>query len=121
MKCTECLGTCHVECKSLMSTPCIPTCRTPTHFVGTIADYSPKTTPMIPSILIHCIEEIESRGMEESGIYRVIAPDKEVMALKVRFRLKIICLFCTYSICANYYIIGSGSTASRKNSQRRNG
>lgn len=40
---------------------------------------------MIPSIIIHCVEEIESRGMEESGIYRIIAPDKEVIALKVTF------------------------------------
>ena len=85
MKCTDCLGTCHVECKSSMPTPCVPTCRTPTHFVGSIADYSPKTTPMIPSLIIHCVEEIEARGLEEPGIYRTNAPDKEVVALKVRF------------------------------------
>ncbi|XP_046639477.1 rac GTPase-activating protein 1-like [Daphnia pulicaria] len=81
LKCSDCLGTCHVECKSSMPIPCVPTCRTPTRFVGSIADYSPKTTPMIPSLIIHCVEEIEVRGLECLD-YRAIAPEKEIIALK---------------------------------------
>jgi Rac GTPase-activating protein 1 len=65
-----------------MPIPCVPTCRTPTRFVGSIADYSPKTTPMIPSLIIHCVEEIEVRGLECLD-YRAIAPEKEIIALKV--------------------------------------
>lgn len=63
------------------------TVRIPTHFAGTIADYSPKSSPMIPSLLIHCLQEIESRGIAEGGIYRVSAPDKEINILKVYFTL----------------------------------
>ncbi|XP_057366482.1 rac GTPase-activating protein 1-like [Daphnia carinata] len=81
MKCTDCLGACHVECKTNMPVPCVPTCRTPTRFVGSIADFSPKTTPMIPSIIIHCLEEIELRGLE-SVDYRLNCPEKDVATLK---------------------------------------
>lgn len=86
LKCVECLGTCHVECKFSMPIPCVPTCRTPTRFVGSIADHSPKSAPMIPSLIIYCIEEIEARGVGELGIYRATAADKEVIALKVLLR-----------------------------------
>jgi hypothetical protein len=34
-------------------------------------------------ISVLCVEEIESRGLEEIGIYRAQAEDKEVHALKV--------------------------------------
>ncbi len=108
MKCTDCLGACHSECKSSMPTPCVPTCRTPTHFVGSIADYSPKTTPMIPSILIHCLEEIETRGLEEPGLYRTNAPDKEIAALKVihifaNFKSLLSFYFCVYR--SNFFAV----------------
>ena len=86
MKCIDCLGTCHVECKTVMPTPCVPTVRTPSHFVGSIADYSPKTSPMIPSLMVHCLNEIEARGLTESSIYRVGVPEKDVHLLKVRVR-----------------------------------
>lgn len=72
-----------------MPVPCVPTCRTPTRFVGSIADFSPKTTPMIPSLIIHCLEEIELRGLE-SVDYRLNCPEKDVAALKVF----IIYIFC---------------------------
>ena len=32
---------------------------------------SPKNPPHIPSILVRCIQEIESRGFNEQGLYRV--------------------------------------------------
>ena len=36
-----------------------------------LADFTPFAPPMIPAILIHCIREIETRGLGEVGIYRV--------------------------------------------------
>ena len=83
LKCTDCLGTSHIECKSSMPTPCVPTVRTPSHFIGTIADYSPATTPMIPSLIVHCANEIESRGLEEGGLYRVNVLERDIHPLKV--------------------------------------
>ena len=66
-----------------MPTPCVPTVRTPSHFVGTIADYSPQTCPMVPALMVHCLDEIDLRGMNEAGIYRTCAPEKDIHLLKV--------------------------------------
>lgn len=82
LKCVDCLGTCHIECKTAMPTPCVPTVRTPSHFVGTIADYSPQTCPMVPALMVHCLDEIDLRGMNEAGIYRTCAPEKDIHLLK---------------------------------------
>lgn len=39
--------------------------------------------PMVPSLVVHCANEVEARGLDEVGIYRVPGSDKEVRALKV--------------------------------------
>lgn len=48
-----------------------------------IADYVPSTHPMVPAIIQHCVKEIEARGLNEHGIYRVPGSDREIRALKV--------------------------------------
>lgn len=82
LKCVDCLAATHVECKASMPTPCVPTVRTPSHFVGAIADYCPVSTPMIPALVVHCANEIEARGLRESGLYRVNVLDRDVRPLK---------------------------------------
>nr|CAD7430474.1 unnamed protein product [Timema monikensis] len=52
---------------------------------GVIGDYAPTMSPMIPSILVHCIQEVELRGLKEVGIYRISTSDREVKALKEKF------------------------------------
>lgn len=52
-------------------------------FQGTIADYTPNVSPMIPALIIHCVNEVEARGLTEVGLYRVPGSEKEVKALKV--------------------------------------
>lgn len=52
---------------------------------GTIADYAPTTHPMVPGLVQHCINEIEVRGFDTIGLYRVPGPEKEVKELKERF------------------------------------
>nr|CAD7460285.1 unnamed protein product [Timema tahoe] len=54
-------------------------------FQGVIGDYAPTMSPMIPSILVHCIQEVELRGLKEVGIYRISTSDREVKALKEKF------------------------------------
>ena len=88
LKCVDCLGTCHIECKTAMPTPCVPTVRTPSHFVGSIADYSPQTCPMVPALMVYCLDEIDLRGMNEAGIYRMCAPEKDIHQLKVTRHLR---------------------------------
>lgn len=68
-----------------MPMPCVQTVQTPSSkgFVGAVADYAPHTSPMIPALVIHCVNEIERRGMDEVGLYRVSGTEREVKDLKV--------------------------------------
>lgn len=87
LKCKDCRATAHTECKDLVPLPCIPTGNTPTlrGTSGTIADYTPMIPPMVPSLVVHCINEIELRGMSEQGLYRVNGGSAEVKYLKEKF------------------------------------
>jgi Rac GTPase-activating protein 1 len=38
---------------------------------------------MIPALVIHCINEIERRGMNETGLYRVNGSEREIKDMKV--------------------------------------
>ncbi|KAG5322574.1 RGAP1 protein, partial [Pseudoatta argentina] len=86
-KCRDCRATAHTECKSLVPLPCVPTGNTPTlrGIPGTIADYTPITPPMVPSIVVHCINEVELRGMNEQGLYRVNGAKVDVKCLLEKF------------------------------------
>lgn len=70
--------------------PCVPTVQTPSNkgFVGTVADYAPNMSPMIPGLVIHCVNEVERRGLTEVGIYRVNGSEKEIKDMKVYSRLQ---------------------------------
>lgn len=88
MKCRDCRASCHPECKEQVPLPCVPVGNTPTRAggaMGTIADYTPPTAPMIPSIIVHCVNELEHRGLNEAGIYRLSGADKDVKGLKEKF------------------------------------
>lgn len=87
LKCKECRSLCHVECKMDLPVPCIPTMNTPTQkgVIGIIADYAPQLPPMVPALIVHCANEIELRGMNEVGLYRVPGSEKDVKMLKEKF------------------------------------
>uniref|UniRef100_A0A1B6DTY9 Rho-GAP domain-containing protein n=1 Tax=Clastoptera arizonana TaxID=38151 RepID=A0A1B6DTY9_9HEMI len=87
MRCQDCKSVCHIDCKNNLPLPCIQPGNTPTTkgVMGYIADYTPIIPPMIPSLVVHCINEVEARGLDEVGIYRVPGSDKEVRALKEKF------------------------------------
>ncbi|XP_069762757.1 rac GTPase-activating protein 1 isoform X4 [Narcine bancroftii] len=52
---------------------------------GVLADFTSQTSPMIPSIVVHCINEIEQRGLSETGLYRISGCDRTVKELKEKF------------------------------------
>ncbi|CAH1109202.1 unnamed protein product [Psylliodes chrysocephalus] len=79
LKCKECHLMCHKECRNLMPTPCAK------KFTGTIADYTPTSPPMVPALIVHCINEIEQRGLNELDIYRILGSEKDVKGLKEKF------------------------------------
>ncbi|XP_037944697.1 rac GTPase-activating protein 1 [Teleopsis dalmanni] len=86
LRCRDCPIRCHVDCRNLLNISCVPQTNTPTlKGMGFIAEYAPAIAPMIPALIIHCVNEIESRGLNEVGIYRVSGSEREVKALKERF------------------------------------
>ncbi|XP_063276998.1 rac GTPase-activating protein 1 [Prinia subflava] len=87
LKCRDCRVVAHPECRERCPLPCIPTLAgTPVRIgEGTLMDFVPSTPPMIPSIIVHCVNEIEQRGLHEQGIYRISGCDKTVRELKEKF------------------------------------
>lgn len=53
--------------------------------MGNIVDYAPSLAPMIPALIVHCVNEIETRGLQETGLYRISGSDRDVKALKEKF------------------------------------
>ncbi|KAH6943690.1 hypothetical protein HPB50_025612 [Hyalomma asiaticum] len=92
-RCNRCNATCHPECKHQVPLPCIPTCDTPKrggagNRRGTlISDHAPPTAPMVPALVVHCIQEVERRGLDCVGIYRVSGSEREVREIRERFQL----------------------------------
>ncbi|XP_041978774.1 rac GTPase-activating protein 1 [Aricia agestis] len=85
VRCEQCRAQAHPECRALLPLPCVPPGRAHQHQEGSIADFAPSTPPMIPALLVHCINEVEKRGLSERGIYRISAVEKDVKRLKERF------------------------------------
>lgn len=90
-KCNRCRSVCHVECKDQVPLPCIPASQTPTQG-GTagrrgtiISDYVTPTPPMVPALVIHCIQEVERRGLQDVGLYRIPGAEREVRELRQQF------------------------------------
>jgi hypothetical protein len=68
--------------------PCVAASnRTPTNktYANTLADFTPLQPPMVPAILIHCVKEIEDRGLNEVGIYRIPGNEAEANDLLEKF------------------------------------
>jgi len=90
-KCTECRTFVHRGCRSKLNVNCLPQNTTPVlkhGTMGNISDYTPNMPPMVPALIVHCVNEIETRGLKEVGLYRVSGGDREVKALKERFLRK---------------------------------
>ncbi|NXI38900.1 RGAP1 protein, partial [Galbula dea] len=84
LKCKDCRVVAHPECQERCPLPCIPTLpSTPVRIgEGSLMDFVPSTPPMIPSLVVHCVNEIEQRGLHETGLYRISGCDKTVRELK---------------------------------------
>ncbi|XP_005354087.1 rac GTPase-activating protein 1 [Microtus ochrogaster] len=52
---------------------------------GMLADFVSQTSPMIPAIIVSCVNEIEQRGLTEAGLYRISGCDRTVKELKEKF------------------------------------
>ncbi|XP_042309660.1 rac GTPase-activating protein 1 isoform X1 [Sceloporus undulatus] len=87
LKCRDCRVVTHPECRDRCPLPCIPTLiGTPVRIgEGALIDFVSLTPPMIPSIVVHCVNEIEQRGLHETGLYRISGCDRTVKDLKEKF------------------------------------
>nr|XP_057908400.1 rac GTPase-activating protein 1 [Doryrhamphus excisus]XP_057908401.1 rac GTPase-activating protein 1 [Doryrhamphus excisus] len=87
LKCRDCRVVSHPECRERCPLPCIPSLgATPVKIgEGVLADYVPDISPKIPPLVVHCIGEIEQRGMHEAGLYRLSGADRTVKELKEKF------------------------------------
>ncbi|XP_072324227.1 rac GTPase-activating protein 1-like [Scyliorhinus torazame] len=87
LKCRRCNVVTHPDCKDRCPPICAPnfTVTSVKNGQGTVADFAPLTVPMIPSLVIHCANEIEQRGLQEPGIYRVPGGERMVRELKENY------------------------------------
>ncbi|KAK3731508.1 hypothetical protein QZH41_008539 [Actinostola sp. cb2023] len=92
LKCKDCRAVCHPDCKDTVPLPCIPSNLTPGSAQKrpeeTIDFYAPSTSPMVPVIIVHCVQEIEKRGLTELGLYRVPGSIVDQITAKYEFCLK---------------------------------
>ncbi|XP_031628223.1 rac GTPase-activating protein 1-like [Contarinia nasturtii] len=84
LKCRMCSIYLHTDCKAHYTIACVPKSHDKHGKHGHISDYVPAENPMIPPLIVHCISEVESRGLSEKGIYRVSGSEKEIKLLKER-------------------------------------
>lgn len=61
LKCRDCRICVHPDCKFQLNMVCVPqSAGTPTAKgqMGIISDYTPNSGPMVPGILVHCVNEV---------------------------------------------------------------
>ncbi|XP_077129262.1 rac GTPase-activating protein 1-like isoform X2 [Ranitomeya variabilis] len=87
LKCRNCRILIHPECRDLCSKLCpstfLPSQTTaPKKGQVLLSDFAPAAPPMVPSLVIQCVNEIEKRGLNERGLYRISGGDRQVKELK---------------------------------------
>ncbi|XP_028401138.1 rac GTPase-activating protein 1-like [Dendronephthya gigantea] len=89
LKCRDCRAICHTDCKKLVPVPCIPVKRTPNSARKPVEEniefYAPTVSPRIPALVLRCIQELERRGLNQVGLYRVPGTETRIRELKAEF------------------------------------
>ncbi|XP_062972845.1 rac GTPase-activating protein 1-like isoform X2 [Elgaria multicarinata webbii] len=70
LKCRPCQLLVHPECRERCPSLCTPGARLRGR-EGVLADFAPPTPPLVPPIVIQCVNQVEKRGLLETGLYRV--------------------------------------------------
>ncbi|XP_017848767.2 GTPase-activating protein RacGAP84C [Drosophila busckii] len=81
LRCRDCPLRCHTACCGELTVNCIPQ-----PVVGgkrnLLSDLAPRVSPMVPALIVHCVTEIEMRGLEQEGLYRVSSTKDKVKRLR---------------------------------------
>ncbi|NXE07338.1 RGAP1 protein, partial [Lophotis ruficrista] len=88
IKCRQCQLLLHPKCREQCPSPCTPQ---PRHHAwpreGVLADFAPSTPPLVPALVVQCVTEVETRGLTETGLYRVPGAEQLVREWKQRLLL----------------------------------
>ncbi|KAM9487001.1 rac GTPase-activating protein 1 isoform 3-T3 [Clarias gariepinus] len=86
VKCRDCRVIAHPECKHLCVEKCSPSTQGAVQSTKvTLESFCPSSPPRIPPLIIQCVKEIERRGLEERGLYRVPGGERAVKELRERY------------------------------------
>ncbi|XP_031361180.2 rac GTPase-activating protein 1 [Lonchura striata] len=83
IKCCQCQLLLHTKCREQCPSLCTPR---PRHHAwpheGVLADFAPSTPPLVPTLVVQCVTEVETRGLTETGLYRVPGAEQLVREWK---------------------------------------
>ncbi|NWV69790.1 RGAP1 protein, partial [Malurus elegans] len=83
IKCCQCHLLLHTKCREQCPSLCAPR---PHHHAwpreGVLADFAPSTPPLVPALVVQCVTEVETRGLTETGLYRVPGTEQLVREWK---------------------------------------
>ncbi|XP_039990236.1 rac GTPase-activating protein 1 isoform X3 [Xiphias gladius] len=85
VKCRNCRMVAHPECKQKAMNSCSATTAGSTAQMDSLEGFAPLTHPRVPKLIMECVTEIERRGLEERGLYRVPGGERLVKELRDRF------------------------------------
>ncbi len=83
--CDDCSCVTHKFCENYAPKPCISMKRIKKNSIPSIQDYCPQFRPYVPAIVVHCVLEIEERGLGEEGLYKVPSFSRSIEELKKEF------------------------------------
>ncbi|XP_068161513.1 rac GTPase-activating protein 1 isoform X2 [Antennarius striatus] len=86
VKCRNCRVVAHPECKQKVTGSC--TTSGPAGGAAqqnSLDGFAPAVHPKVPLLVVQCVAEIERRGLEERGLYRVPGGERLVKELRDRF------------------------------------
>ncbi|KRY42810.1 DNA primase small subunit [Trichinella spiralis] len=85
LRCNDCKTQCHQECRMGAVVPCIARTPMARRAHGKLSDYVPPQGPFIPHVVVHCVNEIERRGIDAVGLYRVPGTETKIADLLAKF------------------------------------
>nr|XP_046232864.1 rac GTPase-activating protein 1 isoform X2 [Scatophagus argus] len=86
VKCRNCRVAAHPECKQKFYGSCSSASRAGSSTQqNSLEGFAPVIHPRVPLLVVECVAEIERRGLEERGLYRVPGGERLVKELRDRF------------------------------------
>ncbi|EDW38142.1 GL12436 [Drosophila persimilis] len=81
LRCRACPLRCHIGCSRQLTVNCIPQPQM-SNKRGSLSDYAPTVAPMVPALIVHCVTEIEERGLQQEGLYRLSSTREKCKQLR---------------------------------------